>query len=183
MELVGGFDYERLRRSILQCLQQVNYRVRQYILDIYRDGLAYEASKRFSIAAGGGAEILVANPEGSGVDMYVMDIEVTASGMCFIDMYKDSTYEDIGAEIPAHSKKIGCDSAPKCKVYSGGSYTPGTKIHETLCYGGEKAFATGGQVSVGVGLIVAEGHRLHIALSNPAAEDIYASFRIIWYEE
>ena len=65
-------------RILYEVLGKVIIRVRQYILDIYKESRAFEASKRFTLAANGGTgEILFVNPQGSGVDAYIIDIEWT----------------------------------------------------------------------------------------------------------
>lgn len=170
-------------RIIYEVFSKLVLRVRQYILDIYKEGRAFEASKRFSLAAGGSAEMVLVNPQGSGVDAYIIDIEVTSTAEVDIDVYEDSAISSQGNEVPALSKKVGSSNTPKCKVYTGGTYTPGQQKMELLGYGGQRNFATGGQEAIGVGLIVPEGHNLHIVLTNPSTTDIRASLRIIWYEE
>lgn len=171
-------------RIIYEVFSKLVLRVRQYILDVYREGSAFDASKRFTLSPGASADVVVVNPSGSGVDLYLIDIEVTTTGTVYIDLYQDSTISSNGSEVPVLSKRVGSSKTPKGKVYHSGSYTPGQQVMETLGWGGVKNFASGGQVAVGVGIIIDEGHNLHIRITNPSNTDtITVSVRIIWYEE
>ncbi len=173
----------RLYGVLRDLFRDISVRVRQYILDVYEEGGAFDASKRFTVAAGGTAEVLFENPAGSGVTAYIIDIEITTEATAFVDMYQDSTVSAYGTKIPVLSKRVGSNVTPKCGAYYGGTYTTGNKVLETLAYGGSKNFASGGQIAVGVGIIVPEGHNIHIVLTNPGTADLNASIRIIWYEE
>ena len=171
-------------RILYEVLGKVIIRVRQYILDIYREGRAFEASKRFSLAGNGGtAEMLFVNPEGSGVDAYIIDIEWTQGAEIDIDIYQDPEISSYGSEVPWITKKVGSQENPKCRVYTGGSYGSSSKKMELLGYGGSKNFASGGQAAIGAGIIVDEGHSLLIKLTNNGTSNVKASIRISWYEE
>ena len=159
------------------------YRVRQYVLDKYKEGEAFETSEIFTIPSGSSVSILLDNPNGSKVDMVIIDIEITPTQTAHVYMYADPIVQTLGNELKAHTKKIGLNKAPSCKVYKDGTYTSGELIHKSIAYGGVKNFATGGQVMVGAGFIIMENHRVQVEVKNNQQSDLELSIRPIWYEE
>jgi len=121
-----------------RCLREVILRVKQCYIYAVKEGRAYDTSKRFSIGAGGSLDIIIINPSDNTQEATIIEIEITATGTCFVDMYQDSEIVAQGTEVQAMPKIIGETPKNKVKIFYGGTYNPGTRVHETIVPGGTK---------------------------------------------
>ena len=147
-------------------------------------GLAFSVSKRFeNVASDTVVEILFSNPNGSGKTVYIVAIEIIATGQGFVDIYRDVTIETAGIQLNVMNLNLGSTNVSSCVIETGGTYTNGTLAHQTVVYGGTKVNAVGSLAEVGERIIIPEGRNFMIQFVNKAQTSIDLSIRILWWED
>jgi len=149
-----------------------------------RQGKLFVVSKRWAgVASGSSVDFVINNPADSGRDLYLLTIQITGTDQAWIDMFVDSQGLGSGMALSPANKYIGHSMTAKAVIEVDGSYTPGTKVHETVLPGGSGRFATGGSAELGVGGIIPPGHNLHVRLTNKSANANDLSIRVVWWEK
>ena len=176
MPLLSGITLRKLAGFIL--------RTRRWELDEYEYGRAFDASERVTVPAGGTYEFLFVNPSSNPNNAYIIDMIIQSSLELDFDMYVDAEVTASGTKVPAVVKLVGSGNEPGAWLEHGGSYSGGQGPVKAFCPGGSRwRFAEGGEISIGVGFIVAPGHNLRIVLTNNNTSDTKTVLRVIWYED
>jgi len=152
--------------------------------DRIEQGRAFSASKRFdSVADGSIIQVVFSNPTGSGKVVYIVAIEIIATGQGAIDIYRDVSIDAHGTEIPIMNLDLGSDNLPVCEVEYGGTYSDGELAHQTVVHGGTKINAVGSLAEVGEKVKIPEGHNIMVQFENRAGVDVDVSIRFLWWED
>ena len=152
--------------------------------DRIEQGRAFSASKRFdSVADGSIIQVVFSNPTGSGKVVYIVAIEIIATGQGAIDIYRDVSIDAHGTDIPIMNLDLGSDNLPVCEIEYGGTYSDGTLAHQTVVHGGTKINAVGSLSEVGEKVKIPEGHNIMVQFENRAGVDVDVSIRFLWWED
>lgn len=152
------------------------------------DGKGFRASFRYDgLADGATTNILIQNPDGSGVEVHVILVEVVTGGSGAIDVYKDVEVTTLGSEIPKVNLNFGSDRIPNAVVTRDNSYTGGELIGQTMVFGGtvggKGGVAVGGLMDVGEKVIIPPGHNILVVFENRAGTDVDVAMRVLWFED
>ena len=149
-----------------------------------REGKAFEASRRFtSIADGDKVDVLFENPSGSGVEVTFFVVEVNGGAELWPDVLRNVSKDAAGSPMDVMNPNMGSDRQPKCRVESNGTYSGGTKVHETVSFGGQKQFAVGSLAEIGGSAIIPQGNNVLARIWNMSGSPVNLSVRVIWVEE
>ena len=152
--------------------------------DRIEQGIAFSASKRFdSVADGSIIQVVFSNPTGSGKVVYIVAIEIIATGQGAIDIYRDVSIDAHGTEIPIMNLDLGSGNLAVCEVEYGGTYSEGVLAHQTVVHGGTKINAVGSLSEVGEKVKIPEGHNIMVQFENRAGVDVDVSIRFLWWED
>lgn len=149
-----------------------------------RQGRLFVVSKRWTgLSTDDYADLIISNPSNSGRELYILTIETKAYGQAWVDMWEDSSGLGSGTALDVANKYIGSSETSVAQVEVDGTYTVGTKVHETVIPGGSGIFAIGGSSELGIGGIIGQGHNLHIRVTNKDSFESDVSIRIVWWEK
>ena len=152
--------------------------------DRIEQGRAFSASKRFdSVADGSIIQVVFSNPTGSGKVVYIVAIEIIATGQGAIDIYRDVSIDSHGTEIPIMNLDLGSNNPSVCEVEYGGTYSDGELAHQTVVHGGIRSNAVGSFAEVGERVKIPEGHNIMVQFENRAGTDADVSIRFLWWED
>jgi len=173
--LRAGTDEYIAGRSLIQPLF-LNY------IDM---SIGYSASYRTDLSSGSSLDVLFNNPEGSGVEAYIITVECGGFVQGLIDIFEDVTIVSNGTPVYIRSLNFAADNSPNCVVEANGTYdTSGArKVHETVLPGGVKIMAVGSIAEVGESVIIPEGRNLLIRITNNSNSSSTYSIRFLWWEK
>jgi len=147
-------------------------------------GRAFSVSRRYiGISDGDTIYMMFENPSDSKVIACIAAVEVIPDGKSYVDVYRDFEVTSEGELQQPVNERLNSDNEAKCKVYYGGEYSVGTKVHETIAYGGRRNSAVGSLVEIGESVIIDPGYRVLFAITNMSGSRIDMSIRIIWCED
>ncbi len=149
------------------------------------DGDGFSISHRFeSIAAGSSINVLIANPSGSGKQIYLIQVNVISLAQAWVNVYLNASYTG-GTDLTPYNLNT-CSSKTssstlKYNVTISGSPTP---YKTSVCPGGTSVRAVGDAVEVGETMILGEGCSLIFEVINKdTTQSTDFSIGIIWWEE
>ena len=147
-------------------------------------GKAFSVSKRYTgVGNGDTIYMMFENPSDSGVIACIAVVEVIPDGKSYVDIYREFEVTSEGELQQPVNERLSSGNTAKCKVYYGGEYSVGTKVHETIAYGGRRNSAVGSLVEIGESVIIDPGYRMLFAITNKSGSTIDISIRIIWCED
>jgi len=147
-------------------------------------GLGFSISHRFeSVADDASADVYFENPAGSGVEVYIIAIEVTSLGSAYIDIYRGNTVNAAGTPLTPINLNFKSGGDSRANVEYGGTYTTGNLTLSTLCPGGSKKEAVGGQAGVGEVVVMPLDFNFLVRVTNKSGGATDLSIRILWWEE
>jgi len=145
------------------------------------EGKAWSSSKRFTLDAGSSKQVVLIN--NSGKTIKVVAVEVSSEGNADLDIYSDVTVEAQGEPWTISNLNLGSDYMIDVRIEDGGTYSGGTKRHETIAYGGAKQFAVGSLSEIGEGVILPSGRNIMVVVTNTTTQSIKISLRFLFYEK
>ena len=149
-----------------------------------KQGRAFSVSRRYTgVGDGDTIYMMFENPADSGVVACIAAVEVIPDGKSYVDAYRDFEVTAAGEEQTPVNERLSSSNTAKCKVYYGGEYSLGTRVHETIAYGGTKNNAIGSLVEIGESVVIDPGYRVLFAITNESGTTIDISIRIIWCED
>jgi hypothetical protein len=171
-----------VEKAILQFLDGTQITNPRFFYKIYQ-GYGFSVSHRFeNVASGAEVNLYFENPAGSGMEVFIIVIDVISFAQTWIDVYRGVTASGGTAITPVNlnfEKAIASVATVKYGVTSSG----GTLVHSTVCPGGSRVQATGGAAEVGETVVVPPGYNLLIKVTNKSASSADLSIRIVWWEE
>ena len=144
------------------------------------EGKAFSTSRRFTLNAGASKQVVFINESGKEVKMAA--VEVITEGNLNIDIYTDAVIESHGSRWVSSNLNLGSGYSVEAYAEDGGTYSGGTKRHETIAYGGARNFAVGSLASIGEGIIIPSGKNIMLVMENTTGSSIGISVRFIYYE-
>ena len=145
------------------------------------EGKAWSSSKRFTLDAGSSKQVVLIN--NSGRNIKVVAIEVSSEGNADLDIYSDVTVEAQGDAWVISNLNLASDYMVDVRIEDGGTYSGGTKRHETIAYGGAKQFAIGSLSEIGEGIILPSNRNIMVVVTNNTTQAFKISLRFIFYEK
>jgi len=145
------------------------------------EGKAWSSSKRFTLDAGSSKQVVLIN--NSGKNIKVVAVEVSSEGNADLDIYSDVTVEAHGDVWVISNLNLASDYMIDVRIEDGGTYSGGTKRHETIAYGGAKQFAVGSLSEIGEGVILPSGRNIMVVVTNTTTQSIKISLRFLFYEK
>jgi len=144
------------------------------------EGKAFSSSKRFTLDAGASKQVVFVNESGREVKMAAG--EVSTEGNLDIDIYTDVVIESHGSRWVSSNLNLGSSYTIEAYAEDGGTYSGGTKRHETIAYGGARNFAVGSLASIGEGIIIPNGKNIMLVLKNTTGSTVKVSVKFTYYE-
>jgi len=173
----------KIPKAILQFLDGTQITNPRLFYKIY-EGYGFEASHRFeSVGAGSSVDVYFENPSGSGMEVFIISIEVTSFAQAWIDLYRSNTVTVSGTAITPVNLNFMKAIGSVANLEYGGTYTLGTLMLNTVCPGGSKKQAVGALAEVGETVVIPEGFNFLVRVTNKSASDTDLSVRIVWWEE
>jgi len=155
----------------------------RFFYKIYQ-GFGFSISHRFDdVANGSSADVYFENPAGSGRDVFLMVVEVIATGQCHVDVYRANTVNVAGTPLTPVNLNFKSGVSSVANVEHGGTYTTGTLTLNTVCPGGFRVRAVGGAAEVGETAVIPPGFNFLVRVTNESGANADLSIRIIWWEE
>lgn len=152
--------------------------------DRIEEGRAFSSSKRIDgLASGSIVQFVFVNPQNSGKDVYIVAIEVVATGQGAIDIYRDVTITNIGNTVPIMNLNFGSNVSSVCQIGYNGTYSGGELAHQTVAPGGIKINAIGSLSEVGEKVKIPPGRNFMLQFENRAQTSIDMSLRFLWWED
>ena len=149
-----------------------------------KQGRAFSVSRRYTgISNDDTIYMMFENPSDSDVIAYIAAVEVIPDGKSYVDAYRDFEVTAAGELQQPVNERLSSGNTAKCKVYYGGEYSVGSKVHETIAYGGKRNNAVGSLVEIGESVVIDPGYRVLFAITNKSGATIDMSIRIIWCED
>ena len=150
------------------------------------EGKAFVTSEVFeSLASGSSVDVLFSNPPGSGVEVRVMMIRVTALANGRIYIYRNVGMTSNGTPIPTFNLNMGVSNESKVTVEYGGTYDT-TGINPSLkeaLPGGSKKEAIGALVVLGEHGKMPPGNNIMLTITNTSAASADYSVKFVWLEQ
>jgi len=178
---------EELNRKIVSALLQfldgtmiINPRL---FYKIY-EGYGFSVSHRFEgVGAGSSVDVYFENPSNSGRQVFLVVVEVVSLAQAYIDIYRGNTVTVSGTALTPVNLNFEKNIPSVVNVEHGGTYGLGTLTLNTVCPGGSKKEAIGGNAEVGETAVIPEGFNFLVRLTNQSASATDLSVRILWWEE
>jgi hypothetical protein len=173
----------RIPKPILQFVDGTQITDPRFFYKIYQ-GYGFSVSHRFeSVASDASVDLYFENPSASGREVFIVAVEVVSFAQAWVDVYRGNTVVASGTSITPVN--LNFEKAYGCVVSAeyGGTYTPGTQVHETVCPGGSLVRAVGSAVEIGESVVIPEGFNLLVRATNKSASATDLSIRVIWWEE
>jgi hypothetical protein len=147
------------------------------------EGYGFAISHRFeNVASDASVNIYFEDPSGSGMEVFIVVIDVISFAQAWVDVYRGVTPSG-GTAITPVNLNFGSIITSIATVKYGVSYSGGTLVHSTVCPGGSKVQATGGVAEVGETVVIPEGFNFLVKVTNKSTASTDLSIRIVWWEE
>jgi len=148
------------------------------------EGYAFSVSHRFEgVGAGASVDLYFGNPAGSGRKVFIVAVEVVSLAQAYIDIYRGNTVTAAGTALTPVNLNFEKNISSVANVEYGGTYGLGTLTLNTVCPGGSKKEAVGGNADVGETVVAPEGFNFLVRVTNKSASDTDLSIRVLWWEE
>lgn len=144
------------------------------------EGKAWSSSKRFTLDAGSSKQVVLINNSGKNIKVVC---EVASEGNADLDVYVDVAVQAHGEAWTITNLNLGSDYMIDVSVEDGGTYSGGTKRHETIAYGGAKQFAVGSLSEIGEGIILPSNRNIMVVVTNNTTQAFKISLRFLFYEK
>lgn len=173
----------RIRRTLLQFADGTLLVNSRFMKKIY-EGYGFSVSHRFeSVGSGSNIDVYFENPADSGREVFLIVIEVVSFAQAWVDIYRGNSITTSGTKITPVNLNFASNNSSVCNVEYGGTYSTGTRVHNTVCPGGSHIRAIGGAVEVGETVVIPEDFNFLIRVTNKSASTTDLSIRILWFEE
>lgn len=172
----------KIPKAILQFTDGTQITNWRFFYKIY-EGYGFAVSHRFEgVASGSTANLYFENPSGSGMEVFIITIDIVSTGQSWVDVYRGISYTG-GTSITPVNLNFSNGKSSVCTVKHTITRTDGTLVHSTVVPGGSKQNAVGGVAEVGETVVIPEGFNFSVEVTNKSdsAEDI--SIRVVWWEE
>jgi len=155
----------------------------RFFYKIY-EGYGFSVSHRFEgVASGASVDLYFENPSGSKRQVFIVVVEIVSLAQAYIDIYRGNTVTAPGTALTPVNLNFEKNIPSVVNVEYGGTYTTGTLTLNTVCPGGSKKEAVGGNAEVGETVIIPEGFNFLVRVTNQSASATDLSIRILWWEE
>ncbi|MEM0460115.1 MAG: hypothetical protein QXZ31_09640 [Thermofilaceae archaeon] len=147
---------------------------------------AFASAKRFAnVASGSSVEVLFLNPSTSNRRAVIAVIEVAATGVAAVDVYRNAAVTSPGTQAPRLNLNLSSTAASSANLYYGGSYSYSDeiKVLETLTPGGTAVRILGSAGEAGERVIIPPNSNLLIKLTNLSNTSADYSIKAVWWEE
>ena len=149
-----------------------------------KEGYGFAVGHRFpSVASGASVDLYFENPSGSGREVVIITIEVTALAQSDIDIYENNTITANGTALTPRNLNRGSSITSVVNAEYDGTYGLGDLIFDDVCPGGSKKEAVGGAAEVGETAIIPPGSNFLVRVTNQSASATRIAIRILWWEE
>ena len=184
---LGPIDYGRIKQvlddTFLRFVDKTMITNPRFFYKVY-EGKGFTVSHRFTgVASGASVDFYFENPSGSGVDVFMIAVEVTALASCHIDIYRNNSISSAGTMVTPVNLNFSSTNTSVVQAEYGGTYTLGNLVKQTICPGGSKKEAIGGLASIGENVVIPPGNNFVIRTTNVSAASTDIAVEILWWEE
>jgi len=149
-----------------------------------KKGYGFAVGHRFpNVASGASVDFYFENPSGSGREVVIIKVTVTALAQSDIDIYENNTITANGTSLTPRNLNRGSSVTSVVKAEYDGTYGLGDLIFDDVCPGGSKKEAVGGAAEVGETTIIPPNSNFIVRVTNQSASDTRIAIRILWWED
>jgi len=173
----------RIPKEILQFIDGTQIVNPRFFYKIY-EGYGFSISHRFEgVGADSSVDLYFENPSDSGRQVFVVVVEIVSLAQAWIDVYRENTVTVSGTALTPVNLNFEKTISSVVNVEYGGTYELGTLTLNTICPGGSKKEAVGGNAEVGETVVIPPGFNFLVRVTNKSASATDLSIRILWWEE
>lgn len=148
------------------------------------NGRAFSVGEYFDISSGDSLELVLINPNDSGVKLHIRVLDVTGTAEGTVEIYYNPTIVTDGTNLPIVNRKLDSNKVSVATVQYGGTYSYSTtKKIRSIIPGGSANFRSGGNVSRGLAFVIDAGRGILIKITNTSSQDGEYGVLLEWWED
>lgn len=147
------------------------------------DGQAFMGGYRWEgVSDGTSIELIFHNPDDSGKECHVSTFSFVSDGLCFYEIYLDSTISSSGTDIPLINRLIKEGEVSVATLERDGTYSQGDAGPKGQFGAGGNRFKAAGETITDL-VHIREGHNFHIVITNESGSSSNISVNTRWIEK
>lgn len=134
------------------------------------------------VSDGNSLNVVLENPSGSGLTLYIKKFNIQAGGEVSVNVYKNSTIDSAGSSVTTSTLSIGSGATTSMNTDTGGGYSTGTLVDEGRNAGGNRPQTRVGTSSDRPSAKVLPDNNIHIVVTNNSGGTTFLAVRFEWVE-